>query len=439
MIEKNPLGMRDILPKEMIMRENVFNVVRNVFKYHGGVEIDTPLIELKENLIGKYGEDTKLIYDIADQGGEILALRYDLTVPLARFCMQHGITNLRRYQIGKVYRRDNPVVSKGRYREFYQCDWDCVGEYELMVPDAECIKIVVDIMSNLGIDNYLIKINNRKILDGIFEICGVDTLLFRTICSSIDKLDKCSWEIIRDEIIKKGVKEDIVDKIWEFVSRKGDIELLEDLLNTSINNNKFRSGIEELILLLNYCDIFDIPKKYLSIDLSLARGLDYYTGVIYEAVLLNESIGSIAGGGRYDNLINCKNKNIPCVGVSIGIERLLIFMNNTNNINNKKVSTDIYVISGEKNMLNHRLKICSELWKHGLNADTRHNNNSKLLSQLQYCENNNISLCIIIGTSELLDGNVKIREVKSRFEIVVSREIMVSVIKKYFETNILQN
>ena len=183
-------GTRDFQPDQMAVREKVINRIINVFKCHGAVTIDTPVFELKEVLTGKYGEDSKLIYDLKDQGGEILSLRYDLTVPFARYVAMNKIMNIKRYQIAKVYRRDNPSISQGRYREFYQCDFDIAGQYDPMVPDAECVKIVKDIIKSMNIGNFVIKVNHRQILDGIFEVCGVSTDMFRTICSSVDKLDK---------------------------------------------------------------------------------------------------------------------------------------------------------------------------------------------------------------------------------------------------------
>ena len=167
-------GARDFLPEQMVIRERAFNLITGVFKKHGGVQIDTPVFELKETLMGKYGEESKLIYDLNDQGGELLSLRYDLTVPFARYMASHNLTSLKRFHIGKVYRRDNPQMGKGRFREFFQCDFDIAGgNYGLMIPDAEVIKIVVEILTQLPIGNFNIKINHRVLLDSIVEISGI--------------------------------------------------------------------------------------------------------------------------------------------------------------------------------------------------------------------------------------------------------------------------
>lgn len=187
---KTPKGTRDFNPHQMTLRQKVLEKIVAVFQKHGAETIDTPIFELKDVLTGKYGEDSKLIYDLKDQGGEILALRYDLTVPLARYLAMNKVSNIKRYHIAKVYRRDNPSMTRGRYREFYQCDFDIAGIYDPMLPDAECVKVVSEILDSLEIGDYVIKLNNRQLLDGMFEACGVPVDKFRTICSSVDKLDK---------------------------------------------------------------------------------------------------------------------------------------------------------------------------------------------------------------------------------------------------------
>lgn len=198
---KTPKGTKDYTDKEMAIREHVFSTITNVFKRHGAVTIDTPVFELKEILSGKYGEDSKLIYDLEDQGGEKCALRYDLTVPFARFLAMNGTTyqNMKRYHIAKVYRRDQPAMTKGRMREFYQCDFDIAGTYEPMVPDAEVLRIVVEVLTSLDIGSFVIKVNHRKILDGIFSVCGVPDAKIRPISSAVDKMDKVRLVRQREE------------------------------------------------------------------------------------------------------------------------------------------------------------------------------------------------------------------------------------------------
>ncbi len=185
----------------MAIRERAFTIIRGIFKKHGASEIDTPVFELKETLTGKYGEDSKLIYDLEDQGGELLALRYDLTVPFARYCAERGLASIKRFHIAKVYRRDQPQMSKGRFREFYQCDFDIAGTYSPMLPDAEVLSVVCEILTSLEIGGFVLKLNHRKFLDAMIELAGCEKRKFKSICSSIDKLDKEPWEKVRIELI----------------------------------------------------------------------------------------------------------------------------------------------------------------------------------------------------------------------------------------------
>jgi histidyl-tRNA synthetase len=331
---KVPKGTRDYLPEQMAIRDEAFSIIRRVFKRHGAVEIDTPVFELKETLTGKYGEDSKLIYDLADQGGELLALRYDLTVPFARFLAVNAVGNIKRFHIGKVYRRDQPALSRGRYREFYQCDFDIAGMYGRMVPDSECLAVACEILDALPIGDFGIKLNHRRLLDAILDLCGVPAEKFRTICSAVDKLDKEPWGEVRREMVEdKGLTGDVADRIGEFVVLKGKPW---EMYNSLMKEKKFgdhkgaMDAMEDMRILFEYLDAMD-KLNFISFDLSLARGLDYYTGVIYEAVCMNGNtqVGSIGGGGRYDNLVSMfqeAGKVTPCVGVSVGIERVFTLM-----------------------------------------------------------------------------------------------------------------
>lgn len=429
----------------MKLRQTVLDKIIDVFKKHGAETIDTPVFELKEVLTGKYGEDSKLIYDLKDQGGEILSMRYDLTVPLARYLAMGKVSSIKRYHIAKVYRRDNPAMTKGRYREFYQCDFDIAGAYDLMLPDAECVKVVYEILSSLDIGDFVIKLNHRKLLDGMFEACGVPADKFRSICSAVDKLDKSPWEEVKKEMIdEKGLDEATANKIGEYVRFNGGVELVDKLLNDEkLKNVKSAvQGLEEMKLLLKYCGIFGVSHQ-VSFDLSLARGLDYYTGVIYEAVLKGErrskkeeeTIGSVAGGGRYDNLVgmfDSKGKQVPCVGVSIGVERVFAILEAKNAANQTKMRTNdvqVYIASAHKGLHEKRLEILSTLWDGGIKAEHSYKTNPKMLSQLQYCEENQIPFALVLGDSELERGVAKLRDVNSRKEEEIPLNNLVEAIK----------
>jgi len=352
--------------------------------------------------------------------------------------------NVRRYQIAKVYRRDNPSMSRGRYREFYQCDFDIAGQYDEMVPDVECILIVKEILSKLNIGQFLIKVNHRQVLDGIFEVCGVPSSMFRTICSAVDKLDKSPWEEVRKEMVEeKNLSEEAADKIGQYVRMKGAVELVDELMKTDLGKSKdAKAGLEGIRVFLKYCDLLGCS-DVVSFDLSLARGLDYYTGIIYEAVLLGENkdekgelvqVGSVAAGGRYDYLVGMfdpKKKNVPCVGVSIGIERLFTIMEAKAKAEKQKLrttKTEVYVATAQKNLIEERMKILKILWENGIKATHSGKKNPKMLNQLQYCEENQIPFAVVIGESELQKGVVKIRNIESREETEVKREDLIQVL-----------
>lgn len=446
---KAPKGTRDFTPRQMATREKALGTIIRCFKRHGAETIDTPVFELKETLTNKYGEDSKLIYDLKDQGGEMLALRYDLTVPFARYLAMNKVQSIKRYHIAKVYRRDQPAMTRGRYREFYQCDFDIAGQYDPMIPDAECLRIVYEILSDLQLGDFRIKINDRRILDGVFEACGCPPDKFRTMCSAVDKLDKLPWDDVKAELIEKGLEDDTADLIGHYVRMSGADDLVTELLNDSrVGQNKSAvAGLTDIKLLLEYLSTYGIMDKT-TFDMSLARGLDYYTGVIYEAVLTDTAlikddterkkgetvgVGSVAGGGRYDGLVgsfDSKGRSTPCVGVSIGIERIFAILEAKSEKDKVRTNeTEVYVASPQKNMLSERMKIITELWNAGIKSEMSYKRNPKLLNQLQYCEENGIPLVVMIGSGELEQGTVKIRNVGSRDENVVPRSKMVDVLK----------
>lgn len=458
---KVPKGTKDWEGKDMVIREKIFNSITNVFKRHGAVTIDTPVFELKEILSGKYGEDSKLIYDLADQGGELCALRYDLTVPFARWlAMNPTVSQIKRYHIAKVYRRDAPAMTKGRMREFYQCDFDIAGQWDPMLPDAEILRIVTEVFEELGWKGrYTIKLNHRKILDGIFEVCGVPQDKIRTISSAVDKLDKSPWEEVRREMTEdKGLDPVVADKIGEFVRLKGGEDLLTKLLSneTLTANPSAQKGLEDMRLLFSYLSVFNVMDK-ISFDMSLARGLDYYTGVIYEIVTEGSAppanaadghapdkkdkkkkkaangedddrsddpsvgVGSIAAGGRYDELVGMFSGKgqVPCVGVSFGVERIFSLTKKrmAEDAAAKEVrltETDVFVMAfggkGFTGLLPERMDIAKTLWDAGIKAEFTWKAKPKLPAQFKQAETNGVPFVVILGEDELKAGKVKIKQ-----------------------------
>ncbi|CAH0026742.1 unnamed protein product [Clonostachys rhizophaga] len=457
---KTPKGTKDWGGQDMVIRDKIFSTITEVFKRHGGVTIDTPVFELRDILAGKYGEDSKLIYDLADQGGEICSLRYDLTVPFARFlAMNKDIQNIKRYHIAKVYRRDQPAMTKGRMREFYQCDFDVAGTYDPMLPDAEIIRIICEVFEGLGWNKtYTIKLNHRKILDGIFQVCGVPEDKIRTISSAVDKLDKLPWADVRKEMTEeKGLDGEVADRIGEWVVLKGQNDLLERLRSDEkLSANEFmKQGMTDLGLLFEYLEAFNVLDR-VSFDLSLARGLDYYTGIIYEVVTEGSApsttpsaeqaeapkpakkkkgkgpdaedddrsndptvgVGSVAAGGRYDNLVGMFSgkTQIPCVGISFGVDRIfsitkarMAAATSTSLVRNNEV--DVYVMAfGGKGFLKERMAICAQLWEAGIKAEFLYKIKPKVPAQFKAAEVNGVPFAIFLGDDEVAAGKVKVKE-----------------------------
>ena len=408
---------------------------------------------------GKYGEDSKLIYDLEDQGGEKCSLRYDLTVPFARYLAMNTDCKspMKRYHIAKVYRRDQPAMTKGRMREFYQCDYDIAGTFEPMIPDAEVLRVMSEVLTKLEVGEFTIKVNHRKILDGLFEVCGVPEDKFRAICSAVDKLDKLPWEEVKKEMTEeKGLDIAAAHRIGEYVKLRGGSELVESLLARPelAKNTRAKAGLEDLKLLFKYLAVFNVS-KHVSFDLSLARGLDYYTGVIYEAIVdkidiptsskedEGVGVGSIAGGGRYDELVGMFASNrgkIPCVGFSIGVERIFSILKYKMSKSDKPlrhIATEVYVIAID-GQLEERMKICAELWEAGISADFQYKSKPKLLKQFEYCDKseNQIPWAVIVGGDEIARGEVRIKDMLSKSDdpaiksgVLVKRADLVAELK----------
>ncbi|KAI6213054.1 hypothetical protein M3Y94_00104000 [Aphelenchoides besseyi] len=466
---KTPKGTEDFGQKQTFVREHVLDVLKETFRKHGAGSIETPVFELREILMGKYGEEGgKLIYELADQGGELSSLRYDLTVPFARYVAMNKITNIKRYQIAKVYRRDEPAMTKGCYREFYQCDFDIAGQYASMIPDAECIKVADEVMQRLDLGVYEIRLNHRVLLEGIFELSGIEEKEFKTVFSSIDKLDKVPWTEVQKELVdEKKINSDAVEKLRDYVLARANkpnssnLELLEYF--ATLENPKVKTAVEELKLLLKFCSVYCCDKSVV-FEPSLARGLDYYTGVIYEVVVTEfttvtdktvmskpeapeESgpIGSVAGGGRYDKLVGMfmetsgkkKPASVPCVGISFGVERLFTIMElKRKNEQSRSTYTQVYIASAGKELRDNQMKLCADLWEAGIAAELSDESNANLLDQSEYCEKNGIPWIVVIGEDELKRGVVKVRDVKEKTEIESTREELTQLLgSQYISSN----
>ena len=424
-------GFMELLPNEQILFNQMKQTIEDTYKTYGFLPIDTPVIELSEVLLAKAGGETeKQIYRFT-KGDTDLSLRFDLTVPLAKYVAKnYGNLSFpfRRYQIGKVYRGER--AQKGRYREFYQCDIDIIGDETLdIINDAELPSVIATTFRKLGFEDFTIKINNRKILNGLYASIN-QTEKSVDIMRIIDKIDKIGDEAVVEELTKIEVPEDAIEKIMQFIKIDGTIdEKLEKLESLQIDNETYKTGVEELKQVVKYIRLFGIEDKNFTIDLSIARGLDYYTGTVYETFLNGyRELGSVCSGGRYENLAqNYTDKKLPGVGVSIGLTRLFYKLNELNLIKSEKKSISELLILPMTENMEVPIKLATEL--RSLNVNTEiYLNNKKLKAKMKYADKLEIPYIIVIGDDEIESSMVKIKNMKTGEEIKV--ELDAEKIKK---------
>ena len=400
-------GFMELLPNEQVLFNQMKETIQKSYEKFGFLPIDTPVIESSEVLLAKAGGETeKQLYSFS-KGDSNLTLRFDLTVPLAKYVAEYynELTfPFRRYQIGKVYRGER--AQRGRFREFYQCDIDIIGDGELnIINDAEIPSIMYNTFKNLGLDNFTIRINNRKILNGLFEHVDakdVDVDIMRTI----DKIEKIGKENVIEELKALGLNDSNIATIINFIEIKGTVdEMLEKLSTLNIENESYKTGIEELAQVVKYIRLFNVPDNYFALDLTIARGLDYYTGTVYET-FLNEykSIGSICSGGRYNDLSGYyTDRNLPGVGMSIGLTRLFFILNDIGLIKSQKNSiSDVLVISMVED-LSMSIKTANKLRKAGINTEV-YFDNKKIKAKFKYADKLKIPYVIVIGEDEINTG-----------------------------------
>lgn len=457
-----PKGTRDFSPMEMNRRNYIFNVIKNVFEQHGYRPIETPSMENLSTLLGKYGEEgDKLIFRVLNSGDFLSALkqgdgdnsnaaetlksgeyqkiaplisekglRYDLTVPFARYVVQHKneITfPFKRYQIQPVWRADRP--QKGRYREFYQCDADVIGSNSLL-NEAELLIMADEIFSNLKIE-VTIKINNRKILSGIAELIGhPDKIIDITV--AIDKLDKIGIDKVNEELEFRGLDKDSIEKLQPIINLQGSnhdkLSVMRDVLSETASGME---GIAEIEKILYYVSGMRINSK-VELDLTLARGLNYYTGAIIEVKATNADMGSISGGGRYDNLTGIFGlPGISGVGISFGADRIYDVMLEKNLFpESASTSTKVLVINfGEQQEL-YCLNIAATLRNRGINTEY-YPEDAKIKKQFSYADNNQIPWVVIVGETEISNNTVQLKNMKTGIQQVISPEELLQYIDKH--------
>lgn len=428
-------GFMELLPNEQILFNQIKETIEKTYKKFGFLPIDTPVVELAEILLAKAGGETeKQIYRF-QKGDTDLALRFDLTVPLAKYVAKnYGNLSFpfRRYQIGKVYRGER--AQKGRYREFYQCDIDIIGDGELgLINDAEIPSIIYTIFRELGFKDFTIRINNRRILNGIFESINQKENS-EEILRIIDKIEKIGKDSVIEEFEKLGLSKEQIQKIIGFIEIQGTSdEKIEKLENLGIQNETFNQGVKELKTVIENVRLFGVPEANFNVDLTIARGLDYYTGTVYETFLNDyRELGSVCSGGRYENLAEYyTNKNLPGVGVSIGLTRLFSKLNELNVIKaNKKSVAEILIIPMVED-LKEPIKLATKLRNAGINTEI-YLNEKKIKAKFKYADKLEIPYVIVIGEDEVKENVVTIKNMKTgEEEKVPNNEI--DIIKKIEE------
>ena len=413
---KSLAGTMELLPNEQILFNQIKTKIEDTYKKYGFLPLDTPVIELSEVLLAKAGGETeKQIYRFT-KGDTDLSLRFDLTVPLAKYVAKnYGNLSFpfRRYQIGKVYRGEKP--QKGRYRELYQCDIDIIGDGELdVINDAELPSIIYTIFKELGFEDFTIRINNRKILSGLFESLDQEENVVE-ILRVIDKIDKIGKEAVEEELFKLNIPEEAVKQIMNFIGIEGTSdEKLEKLGKLGIKNELYCKGLEELKQVIKNIRLFEVPEKNFKVDLTIARGLDYYTGTVYETFLNDyKELGSVCSGGRYENLAEYyTDKKLPGVGISIGLTRLFYKLNELNLIKAEQKSISKILIIPMLEDLEKPINLANELRKLNVNTEI-YLNNKKLKAKFKYADKLEIPYVIVIGEDEVKENIVTIKNMKT--------------------------
>ncbi|MDH8702546.1 histidyl-tRNA synthetase [Dysgonomonadaceae bacterium PH5-43] len=430
-----PKGTRDFSPEEMAKRNYIFDTIREVFYLYGFKQIETPAMENLSTLMGKYGEEgDKLLFKILNSGDFLKdvkaedldnrnlnrltnqmcekGLRYDLTVPFARFVVMHRneITfPFRRFQIQPVWRADRP--QKGRYREFFQCDADIVGSDSLL-NELELIQMMDEVYKRFGI-RVCIKMNNRKILSGIAEIIGeADKIVDITV--AIDKLDKIGLDNVNKELSEKGISEDAISKLQPIILLKGsNNEKLSVLRNVLSASSIGLQGVEEMQTIINKVDVVGVNSEF-ELDLTLARGLNYYTGAIFEVKALDVQIGSITGGGRYDNLTGVFGMpGVSGVGISFGADRIFDVLNQLELYpENATQSTKVLFVNFGEKEENFILPIVSKLRINGVNAEI-YPEAQKMKKQMSYADSNKIPFVAIVGENEINENCILLKNMQT--------------------------
>ena len=411
-------GMMELLPAEQILMDQIMDTIRRSYAAFGFTALDTPLIESSEILLAKGGGETeKQIYRF-EKGDADLSLRFDLTVPLAKYVALHYndlAFPFKRYQIGKVYRGER--AQRGRYREFYQADIDVIGDGKLSIMnDAEIPAVIYTVFSGLGLKSFKIRINNRKILTGLYRMLGLEELS-GDIMRTVDKLDKIGAETVKNILVDDfSVPAEKVEEIIRFISITGtNAEVLSALEEYRGRDETFDTGLDELTTVDRYIEGFGVPRDNFAIDLTIARGLDYYTGTVYETTLTNHpEVGSVCSGGRYDNLAEYyTDKPLPGVGISIGLTRLFFVLNDQKMLNEamNTAPADVLILPMTEDYA-AAVALSTGLRQAGLRVQI-YAEQKKFKAKMTYADKTGIPYVLFLGEDEIAQNAVSVKDMRT--------------------------
>ena len=425
-------GFMELLPKEQILFNKMKEKIQKSYEKFGFLPIDTPIIEMSDVLLAKAGGETeKQIYRF-QKGDNDLALRFDLTVPLAKYVTEYYNDlsfPFRRYQIGKVYRGERP--QKGRFREFYQCDIDIIGDGELsIINDAEMPAVIYSTIKDLGFEDFTICINNRKLLSGLFKELDLEDKSV-DIMRIIDKIEKIGKENVIECLKDLELSENQINDIINFIEISGKTEeKIDSLEKLNYTNEIFNEGLEELKQVVKYVKAFDVPDSNFKVDLTIARGLDYYTGTVYET-FLNEyrELGSVCSGGRYDNLAEYyTDKKLPGVGISIGLTRLFYKLNELNALKEEQNSIAKVLVVSMVEDNSKALEVATALRNQNINAEV-YLENKKIKAKFKYADRLAIPYVIVIGEDEIANNTVTLKNMQTGEQETLKIEEVIKKIK----------
>ncbi len=423
-------GFRDYLPEQMILRQRIIEIFRDIFESHGFEPLDTPAIEYLDVLTGKAGENEKLMYRFEDAGGREVGLRYDLTVPLARVVAMHQndlVLPFKRYHIAPVWRAENP--QRGRFREFWQCDADIAGSSSALA-DAEVIAIMAEALEGIGIPEFTIRINHRRLLESLGRAAGVQdeqaTILYR----AIDKLDKIGPDGVAHELADAGVAIDHASRVLDLVTKQGEpLALLAELRTELAEVEGAIAAIDELEQLFRTLPDFGIAPHRYTLDLALARGLDYYTGPVFEATVTEPKVGSVGGAGRYDGLVGAfLGRSIPATGMSLGLERIIEVVREHGLMPLPTSVAEVAVIVLPET-IGAGARLASSLRLNGLRVDLSLQPHRGIGDQLKLADRKGIPAAIILGSSELESGTATLKDLRAGDQTVVSLDDLGGAVK----------